>query len=423
MPETSPSFSPYLAQVTRPGFRTRLLLVLIAFAVIPAAALTTAGLVAVDQVLPFVSSGGAWSRVAETGNRALLAARTKPGTAESRAALDVHEQELRASLDQAKRLEYLAPRVIRPMLVVAGLSLLLLAVVAGRVAGHLSRQLSRPLDEIVDWTERIARADVLPAGPPTRGAPEFDVLRSRMRTMATQLDAGRTAATEAARLGAFRETARRVAHELKNPLTPIRFAVSRLRQTVSPEQQDTLEVLEIETTRLETLAKSFAQFGRLPDGPSADVDLTELLRYAVRSTVPASMTTTLQLADPLPFVSGHYDALARAVSNILLNAVDASGLEGSLTITADRIDGVRPSVRISVHDSGPGIAADTLSRIWEPYVTTKPGGTGLGLAIVKQTVLAHGGTVAATSVPSQGTTITLTLPIAGMPHLDRPRHG
>ena len=145
MPETSPSSSSYIAPVSRLGFRTRLLLVLMAFAVLPAAALTTVGLVAANQVLPFMASGGAWSRVAETGSRALSAARRATSSPEAVAALDAHEAELQASLDQAKRLEYLAPRVIRPVLAVVSVLFLVLALIAARVAGHLSRQLSRPL--------------------------------------------------------------------------------------------------------------------------------------------------------------------------------------------------------------------------------------------------------------------------------------
>jgi signal transduction histidine kinase len=412
-PETSPSFSSYLS-VSRLGFRTRLLLVLMAFAVVPAAVLTTVGLVVASQVLPVVASGGAWSRVAETGSQALTVARRAVSDSAATAALDAHEAELGASLDQAKRLEFLAPRVIRPLLVVAIVSFLLLAVLAGRVAGHLSRQLSRPLDEVVEWTERIARADALPSGPPSRGAPEFEVLRSRMRTMAMQLEAGRAAATEAARLGAFRETARRVAHELKNPLTPIRFAVTRLRQASAPELHDTIEVLETETNRLDALAKSFAQFGRLPDGPVADVDIAELLRYATRATLPPTAAVHLDVPDTLPFISGHHDPLARAVSNILLNAADAAGPAGTITVAARPVSDPAPAVEIRVHDTGPGIPAETLGQMWEPYVTSKPGGTGLGLAIVRQTVRAHGGTVAASSAPGAGTTITLTLPVSGV---------
>ena len=410
MTETSPFSTAYFASVSRLGFRTRLLIVLVAFAVLPAAALTIVGLVAANQVLPFMAAGGAWSRVAVTGSKALGAARGSTSSPAAIAALDAHEAELQASLDQAKRLEFLAPRVIRPVLVVVAVLFLAIALVAGRVAGHLSRQLSRPLDEVVEWTERIARAEAVPSGPPSRGAPEFDVLRSRMRTMAMQLDAGRKAATEAARLGAFRETARRVAHELKNPLTPIRFAVLRLRQVAGVELQDTIDVLETETQRLDTLAKNFAQFGRLPDGPVAEIDIGELLRYATRATLPPTTSVTLSIPDELPFVEGHHDPLARAVANILLNATDAAGPLGSITVSAQAIETPVPSVRIAISDTGPGIAADALGRIWEPYVTTKPGGTGLGLAIVRQTILAHGGSVDATSGPGRGTTITVTLP-------------
>ena len=409
--------------MSRLGFRTRLLLVLLAFAVLPAAVITVVGVTAAGQALPLMASGGAWSRVAETGSRALTAARREQPSRTLRATLDAHEQELQASLDQAKRVEYLAPRVIRVVLVVAGVLFLVLALVAGRVAGHFSRLLSRPLDEVVEWTERIARAEPLPSGPPSRGAPEFDVLRSRMRTMAQQLTTARATATETARLSAFRETARRVAHELKNPLTPIRFAVSRLRQGVAPELHDTIEVLEIETKRLETLARSFAQFGRLPDGPMADVDLLELLRYVARATMPPGITLTLELPETLPFVTGHHDPLSRAMSNILLNAVDACGPQGAVTVRAIPLQTPVPSVRIEIHDSGPGIAPDALTTMWEPYVTSKPGGTGLGLAIVRQIVLAHGGSVHASSSAGHGTTIAVTLPVAGCTSTPVERHG
>ena len=145
----------------------------------------------------------------------------------------------------------------------------------------------------------------------------------------------------------------------------------------------------------------------------ADVDVGELLRYAARTALPPTATVRLQIPEALPFVSGHHDALARAVSNLLLNASDAAGPTGMITISAEALEGATPSVRISVHDTGSGIPPETLSRIWEPYVSTKPGGTGLGLAIVRQTVLAHGGSVDARSEPGAGTTITLTVPRAG----------
>jgi signal transduction histidine kinase len=315
-------------------------------------------------------------------------------------------------------------RAVPIVVIVAAAALLLLAIVASRVAGHLARQLSRPLDELVGWTDRIARALPLPITPPRRGAPEFEVLRRRMRAMAADLEAGRARDLEAERLRAFRETARQVAHELKNPLTPIRLAVGRLQREAPPALRDTVDVLATESARLEEMARSFSQFGRLPQGPAAEIDVGEMARYAARATVPSQIPVTVDVEDGVPLVHGHYDALARALTNVLLNACDACAQGGAIHVEVARTTLAMPSrpdaavidaVRIIVRDSGTGIPADRVARIWEPYVTHKPGGTGLGLAITRQAVEAHGGRAELTSVLGQGTTVSFTLPIAMPP--------
>jgi signal transduction histidine kinase len=289
---------------------------------------------------------------------------------------------------------------------------LLFGVVASRVAGHLSRNLSRPLSELVGWTETIGRGEPLPEGPPRKGAPEFVVLRNRMREMATELRLGRTRALEAERATALRESARQVAHELKNPLTPIRFAIARLRREAPDSLGETIDVLETETKRLEEMARNFALFGRLPEGPRAPVDVGELVRAATRSVVPAETPVVVTVADDVPMVPGHVDALGRALTNVLLNAVEASAPGSPVEVTAQRaaLNG-RPMVEVAVRDNGVGIPHERLSRIWEPYFTHKPGGTGLGLAIVQQTLLAHEGAVSAESTTGAGTTIRLFLPV------------
>jgi signal transduction histidine kinase len=291
---------------------------------------------------------------------------------------------------------------------------LVIGVVALRVAGHLSRHLSRPLSELVGWTAAIERAEPLPDTPPRRGAPEFEVLRTRMREMAKELELGRTRALEAERAAALRESARQVAHELKNPLTPIRFAVDRLRRDVAPELSETVEVLAIESQRLETIAKSFSQFGRLPEGLRAEVDMGELARYTARATIPPELGATVDVSDDVPMIQGHHDALARALSNIMLNAVDACRSGGTVGVQVRRakVHG-RDAVEVAVADTGCGIPPDKLGKIWDPYVTSKPGGTGLGLAIARQAVMAHNGVVAATSVVGAGTEIRFVLPIDG----------
>jgi signal transduction histidine kinase len=175
------------------------------------------------------------------------------------------------------------------------------------------------------------------------------------------------------------------------------------------------------------MARSFSQFGRLPEGPQAPIDVGELVRYTARATVPSDIALELEIDENTPMIHGHHDALSRALSNVILNAVDAcraapNRAEPRITVQ------VRPvstsagaaasgngaghgSVEIAVADSGCGIPGEQLARIWEPYVTSKPGGTGLGLAIARQTVLAHHGSVDAESVPGSGTTVRFQLPV------------
>jgi len=395
------------------GFRARLFLILLGFALIPTIVLAAAWELTVVRALPLLGTTPAMERIAATGGRAVSAARSASLTPAQRALLDEHQRALDEGLLRARQMEFLMTRRAPAVAALAALSAaLLFGVVASRVAGHLSRNLSRPLSELVGWTDTIGRGEPLPEGPPRKGAPEFVVLRNRMREMATELRLGRARALEAERATALRESARQVAHELKNPLTPIRFAIARLRREAPESLGETIDVLEAETRRLEEMARNFALFGRLPEGPRAPVDLGDLVRAATRSVVPAETPVIVNVADDVPMVPGHLDALGRALTNVLLNAVEASAPGSPVEVSARRaaIDG-RPMVEVSVRDSGVGIPNERLSRIWEPYFTHKPGGTGLGLAIVRQTLLAHDGAVSAESTTGSGTTIRLFLPV------------
>ena len=393
----------------RLSFRARVLISLVLFALIPSSFLLLGGAELVRNALPVLSGRAPWEHAANTGRRAIAAARAAGLTPGQEAAVAEHEQVLANSLEQASRVGYLISRIVVIAAAVAAIGIALLALIASRTAGHLSRQLSRPLSEVVEWTELIARGRPLPEGPPRRGAPEFETLRRRMRKMASALAAARERELEAERLEAFRETARRVAHELKNPLTPIRLAVTSLRRASAGDTRLTeyIEVLETESRRLELMARSFAQFGTLPEGTAAEVDLVELARAVVHSLSGEGVTVDVEVWDEnVP--------LSRALTNIVINAVEASGETGLVVISVARrmIDG-RPMVELRVRDTGAGIPPERLATIWQPYVTSKPGGTGLGLAIVRQTVLAHHGLVDASSTKGEGTEIVMALPLDG----------
>jgi signal transduction histidine kinase len=397
--------------VKRIGFRGRLFLILLLFALVPSIVLTAAGAVS-WLVLPLTSTAAAWDSAAVTGARALSIARAHKLSPADSAAVAKHELTLQESQRRSRQAGLLFRNGAVVGVVISLLAFAILLIVASRVAGHLSRSLSRPVRELIGWTERVTRAEPLPEDPPKPGAPEFQVLRDRMREMAEGLERGRRAALDAERLSALRETARQVAHELKNPLTPIRFAVDRLRREAPPNLQESVEVLSIESARLEELARSFAQFGRLPEGPRAPVDLGEMARYTARSSVPPGVPLEISVGSDVPLVPGHHDALSRALSNVMLNAVEACREGGTISVDVSRVSRNGGSaVALSVRDTGCGIPRERLARIWEPYVTYKAGGTGLGLAIARQTVLAHDGEVTAESEPGRGTVVRFILPV------------
>ncbi len=137
------------------------------------------------------------------------------------------------------------------------------------------------------------------------------------------------------------------------------------------------------------------------------MDLAELLAELVRTSLPDTMRHALTVAPDAPHIIGHYDPLRRALSNLLRNAVEASGGAGSLEVSVAREE---DGARIEIADHGPGVPAPQRASIFEPYVTGKAEGTGLGLAIVKQAVDFHHGTIDVTETPGGGATFIIRLP-------------
>ncbi|MFN0178706.1 MAG: sensor histidine kinase [Gemmatimonadales bacterium] len=325
-----------------------------------------------------------------------------------RQTLRTYRDDLREQIALTRRASFYKSRLTTGLaIMLAGLGSVLFFLAIG-LGWNLARQLSWPIDELVAWTGRIRRNEPLPDDPPRPGAPEFSALRVAVRDMAASLQQARRSELESERLRAFREVARRVAHEMKNPLTPIRFAVSSLERSAGPTQTEALEVLRAESTRLEQLARDFANLGRLPEGPPAEVDLAELAGELIRTSLPAEVDAHLGVDPGTPHVVGHYDSLRRAFANIIRNGAEAMHGTGRLEVTIRPWDG---GVRVSIADQGPGIDPEKRSRIFEPYFTEKADGTGLGLAIVKQAIDLHQGQVEVLETPGGGATFVVWLPL------------
>ena len=402
-------------------FRQRIFLILVALTATPTTLAVIGWALSVRSAGP---SAGALASLEEVGNSARALAervdtlRLSPG---QRAAVRQHFAQVSNAVTQARRadvyLRYYTAGVAVVILVLGGL----VVFASVRLAGHLSRQLSRPIDELVGWTRLIRRREPLPAGESARGAPDFEALRQGLRELASALDAARQKELEAERLRAFREVARRVAHEIKNPLTAMRIAVDQLQRdrtglaaAVSDEMASgrgrtemSVEVLSAETDRLERLAREFADFGRLPEGPQSEVDVVELLQELGRTAVPEGVQVSVEANGGRRTVQGYYDPLRRALSNLLRNAAEAMGGRGAIEV---RVTGDGRGMAITIADHGPGIPRALRQRVIEPYFTTKHDGTGLGLALVRQTLEAHGGTITAGETPGGGATFSIVFP-------------
>jgi signal transduction histidine kinase len=390
----------------RLSFHQRILLILICLGAIPTALAILGWGWTIRSTSPALGPRQALEQVGTTGRTLLETIDTTRLTPAERDALNAHATTLNSALGRFQRAEAFGRYYY------AGLALAVLLVGAAflyasvRLGGHLSRQLSRPIDELIGWTGNIRKSEPLPPDRTSRGAPEFAALRVALREMADALERGRAREIEAERLRAFRETARRVAHEMRNPLTPIQLAVAQLSRSATGAQAEAIEVLTAEAGRLEQLAREFTEFGRLPEGPAAPVDLVELLEELARTTLPPGMAARLDLDRATPTLLGHYDPLRRAFSNILRNAVEACEGKGQLDISVAPENG---GARVTVRDHGPGVSPEDVARIFEPYYTGKAGGTGLGLALVRQTVELHGGTIEVEPTPGGGATFVVRL--------------
>lgn len=396
-------------------YRRRLLLALVALGTVPTAIAVIGWALSVrSPASPTVATRDAIASVASTGRTLVETIDSLRLTAPERRALAAHTQALNTALSRVQRQETYSTyySAILAVIILGLGSMVLYASL--RLGGYLSRQLSRPIDELVGWTENLRREEPLPAGEREGGAPEFAALRGAFRQMASGLAEARARQLEAERLRAFREVARRVAHEMKNPLTPIRFAVSALKRNARPEQQESLEVLQTESERLELLAREFTEMGRLPEGPAAEVDLGELLAGLARNSVPPGVQVALDLSPSTPRIIGHYEPLRRAFANLLRNALEASSGDPGLGVRCSPhgADGVE--VRIA--DRGPGVPPALRDTLFDAYVTGgKEGGTGLGLALVRQTIEAHGGRIRHEETPGGGATFVVELPGTARP--------
>jgi nitrogen fixation/metabolism regulation signal transduction histidine kinase len=227
---------------------------------------------------------------------------------------------------------------------------------------------------------------------------------------------------QAERVAAWRELARRLAHELRNPLFPLQLTLENLQRAreQTPDQFDEIfaestATLRAELDNLKTIVGRFSDFSKMPAPQLQSVNVNEAVRNAVRLydaqfTVLGRppITPELYLDEALPLIQADPDLLHRAFSNLVLNSLDAMAAGGTLTIRTGQHNG---AVRVEVTDTGAGLTSEECERLFTPYYTTKRHGTGLGLAIVQSVVSDHHGKISVESAPGSGATFRIELPV------------
>jgi len=298
---------------------------------------------------------------------------------------------------------------LRAVAVSAGAGLL--ALLAGFL---LAQRITRPVEALAAASARLAEGDldarVAPGSAPVREVAE---LVDAFNGMAEGLQSSREKLVQAERVAAWQQIARGLAHELKNPLTPIRASMDVIRRARALDRDDFDEILAEqaqtvvdEVARLKELSDEFARFARLPEAKPEPLRLRSIAEHAAALYVVDGVELVIE-GDPPPVRADRHQ-LQTALTNLVKNAVEATEGGGTVRITLSE----HPErQRVDVDDSGPGIHPSVRDQLFTPYVTTKGSrGTGLGLALVHRIAAEHGGSIEGLDSDLGGARFRLELP-------------
>jgi signal transduction histidine kinase len=284
----------------------------------------------------------------------------------------------------------------------------------------IAARVSRPIEQLAHAAEEVAEGNWNVRVPP-RGRDEVSVLARSFNHMTEQLQSQRDRLVQSERVAAWRELARRLAHELKNPLFPLQLTVENLVRARELSEAEFDEVfrestatLATEIANLKTIIGRFSDFSKMPKPEVERIDAKDVVqRVRALYESAAGREAKIEIRVDVARVSMPLDAdpelLHRALSNLVLNAMDAMPDGGVLTLSAHPKG---ETVELRVSDTGQGLTPEECERLFTPYYTTKQHGTGLGLAIVQSVIADHAGTIAVESAVGGGATFIITLPRA-----------
>ena len=288
------------------------------------------------------------------------------------------------------------------------------------LSGWTAARVTQPVEQLAAASRQVAAGN-WNARVETRSKDELGELARAFNQMTQQLLEQRDRLVQTERVAAWRELARRLAHELKNPLFPLQITVENLLRAreVDPVMFDEVfressQTLLAELANMKAIIGRFSDFAKMPAPQLQTVNINDVVRGAVKIfeaqlNAPGKPAINLQvhLDDTLGPIQADPDLLHRAAQNLILNALDAMPAGGTLTL---QTEAATAGVRVTISDTGKGLTKEECERLFTPYYTTKQHGTGLGLAIVQSVVSDHGGRISVESEPDRGTTFRIDLP-------------
>jgi nitrogen fixation/metabolism regulation signal transduction histidine kinase len=290
----------------------------------------------------------------------------------------------------------------------------------------IAARVSRPIEQLALAVGKVAQGQ-WDSRVSVDTKDEVGALAASFNHMTSQLVDQRDRLVQSERVAAWRELARRLAHELKNPLFPLQLTVEnmvRARQLPGNEFDDVFvestEALKAEIANLKTIIGRFSDFSKMPKPQEAEIDARYVIRRVLSLYEPAlkererPIALLTQIAEEPLTISADADLLHRALSNLVLNAIDAMPEGGTLSVSAAHNN---EAVRISVSDTGEGLNPEECERLFTPYYTTKEYGTGLGLAIVQSVIADHRGTIFVESAQGRGAIFVIDLPVGNKTNL------
>jgi nitrogen fixation/metabolism regulation signal transduction histidine kinase len=319
--------------------------------------------------------------------------------------------QVREVLQLYRTLDFVIDDVHRAFILSFLIVYLPMLVVAVAAAAYFSNRITAPLSRLALATEQVATGN-WNSTIPEHGRDEVGQVINAFNRMVGQLQENQERLVSLEKMATWREIARVLAHEIKNPLTPIQLTIQQLRDKYDgsdPNYRRLLfectDIIHDEVESLRNLVREFSDFARMPAMQKEITQIVDVIHEAVRLFNTFAITVHAASVPELPLDA---EQMRRAFINLLENAVAAADVHRRIDI---RVTLLASQIQVQVSDNGPGIAPHLLNRIFEPYFTTKHRGMGLGLAVVKKVIEEHGGKISAANAADCGAVFTILLPI------------